>query len=155
MSDQSSQTSVKTEKSGLGCLFPFLGAVALLVFGYVATLFTAPERLANANSCIGPRKGEPIYENTCNQPIHLEYCFFSQAGPEKDMCRITALHPGEGLDRQVLNDDLAEVGGLFRESVYACKQPYAPGQFEHRNTHRMTAGCVRPDDPHAGDHISR
>ena len=137
------------------CLFPIIGTVALMAIGYIVTMFTAPERLADVNRCIGPRDGDPIYENTCAEPINLQYCFFSEAGPERDMCRNTELSPGEGLDRQTLNNDLLELGGLFRADFLACKLPYVPGQYEYWNTRRMKAGCVDPGDPDAGPHISR
>ncbi len=155
MADTSSNENQPDKKSGLGCLFPIAAFLALSAIGYVSTRLTAPERYADVNQCIGPSSGDPIYENTCDTPINLQYCFFSDAGPERDMCRNTELAPGEGLDQETLNNDLAGLGGLFRSDFLACELPYLPGQFEYWNTRRMRAGCVQPGDPFAGPHISR
>ena len=155
MADPSSSEKQPDEKQGPGWLFPVAAVLVLGAIGYVSTRLTEPERLADVNHCIGPREGHPIYENTCDMPIHLQYCFFSDAGPERDMCRNTELAPGEGLDQETLNNDLAELDGLFRADFYACELPFVPGQFEHWNTRRMRAGCVQPGDPFAGPHISR
>ena len=155
MADPSSSENQLNKKAGHGWLFPVAAVLVLGVIGYVSTRLTEPERLADVNHCIGPRDGDPIYKNTCDTPINLQYCFFSDAGPERDMCRNTELAQGQGLDQETLNNDLAELGGLFRADFYACEIPFVPGQFEHWNTRRMTAGCVSPEDPLAGPHISR
>ena len=155
MSDQNAGDAAPKKKLGLGCLFPVIAVVALGAIGYVNTRLSKPERLADVNSCIGPQDGDPIYADTCDSPINLQYCFFSQTSPERDMCRNTELAPGEGLDEQVFNADLRELGGLFRADFMACELPFVPGQYEYWNTRRMTPGCVPPDDPFAGRHISR
>tara|TARA_X000000950_G_scaffold160101_1_gene196023 strand:- start:1342 stop:1860 length:519 start_codon:yes stop_codon:yes gene_type:complete len=155
VADQSTRENQSDKKPGPGWLFPVAAVLVLGAIGYVSTRLTEPERLADVNHCIGPRDGDPIYENTCDTHINLQYCFFSDAGPERDMCRNTELAPGEGLDQATLNNDLAELGGLFRADFYACELPFVPGQFEHWNTRRMTAGCVSAEDPFAGPHISR
>lgn len=140
-------------KSPGGCLFAIGAFIALGAIGFVSTALFEPERQAKANECIGPSDASPAYANSCDHTVNFQYCLYSNAGADKDLCRDVSLEPGEGVTS--LQTDLAQLGGLFRISLMACEAPFVPGQYEYWNTKRMTPGCVKPGDPFAGPHISR
>ena len=155
MSDKNTsgkQLSSRLSNKG-GCLFAIAGFFGLMIIGYISTQLFSPERLAKANECVGPFDGTPVYQNTCSHEINFQYCLFSDAGPEQDICRDFALQPGEGVE--TLDDDLRQLDGLLRPGILACKAPYLPGQFVYWNTRRLTPGCVKPGDPLAGPHMTR
>ena len=133
----------------------FLAVVVpgLALISFVATNLFEPERLANETACIGPSDSDPAYQNVCSYDVNFQYCFYSKRGLEYDMCRNTLLAPGEGVT--TVDEDLKNLGGLHNVGIYACKAPFLPGQYDHPNTHRMTANCVKPGDPHAGPHMKR
>lgn len=134
-------TDVKAQKNGAGCLWPIVGAVGFLVFGWATMMWLQPERLANVNHCLGDyADAEPPLENTCDFPVNAELCLYSKTAD--DICRTKTLQPGEGFDRAEISADLARLGGLLRAETYACKLPFMPGMVEDMNTKRMKQGCL-------------
>lgn len=146
--------SERPEKKKLsGIVFLAIVVPGLALIGYASTEIFQPQRLANEIACIGPSDSDPAYQNLCGYDVNFQYCFYSKRGAEYDMCRNTRLAPSEGVT--TIAQDLTDLGGLHNAGLYACKAPFVPGRYDHPNTHRMTAACVKVGDPHAGPHMVR
>lgn len=121
-----------------GLLVP-AAVIAFFAFDqFVLSRFTQPERHADRSSCIGPYDGDPVWRNTCEEPINLRYCLM--AGAAREVCRSHTLAPGEGVTD--VNAALAELGGgLSNMTRKACALPYAVVRKPHPNTKRLQDVC--------------
>ena len=140
----------------LGCF----GVVGFFIISVLVTNFLAdfvntrthPQRYAQIYGCRGDRDGSTYYANKCDEPIHLRYCFYTEAGTSKTACRTALLEPGEGVDT-VVSDSLAlkrQGVDIWATQIWACKVPFLPDMVPNRNKRtQMERGCRKPDDERA------
>lgn len=128
----------------VGCLFPVLAVLGLLLVSFVSTLVFQPQRLAQANACRGPVRPEPSFINTCKHEVNTRVCIYVKGEDvfETRNCRTEKLAPGEGMTG--VNDAVVTAKDYLRTEVYTCKAPYLPGDVEDAQTHRIKQGCTQP-----------
>lgn len=116
-----------------------VGVIAFFAFDqFVLTRLTQPERHAERTPCIGPYDGEPAWQNTCEETLNFRYCLL--AGPEREVCRVHKLAPGEGVSD--VSIALAALGGgLTGMTRMACAEPYSVMQKPHPNNGRIQDVC--------------
>ncbi|MAK62733.1 MAG: hypothetical protein CMK09_17320 [Ponticaulis sp.] len=140
----------------LGCF----GVILLFAVMVVATNFIGdflgkqqrPQRYAQIYGCLGEPENGVYYINTCDEPIHLRYCFYTEPGTHNTVCRTSLLQPGEGVST-VISDRLAmRAAGadIWSSQIWACKLPFLPDMVPniHKRT-QMERGCRKPDDEQA------
>lgn len=140
----------------LGCF----GVVGFFIIGSMSVNYLAdfigkrthPQRYAQIYGCRGERDGSTYYTNTCDEPIHLRYCFRTERDSFKTVCRTALLKPGEGVDN-VTHDAIAlnQAGAeIWSREVWACKLPFLPDMVGNINKpQQKERGCRKPDDERA------